>query len=713
MWRIFRTSNNLFRQTTTTSSRETSSSSSSSCTWKNGGATVAVAASLLSCQDDIEQQPLLHADDIYQSNQKSSNENSYGRDRRRRCHDGPRDGDKNGDTNEDTNDGMGLINFDRQLSENTTDHNRRCSNSNYSNRTKTTHRNGVMNLLWNSSRGQHVQCEEEPPTTAAAAAAAAARAADPSIKRTPHREKSATRARLQTTSGNNEDGIRFRRRRMTLISSAGGEHNNMIYTQDGSHDSSEKDKDNDNDNHEEDGPSNHDNVMYSTEFDEWENSTEDGAATATINHATSTSTERPSPPPFSPNRVASFSYHGLEPHLVLPPFIEDENEDENENSQRDDGPSSTDIEGDSHPPPSSLFLNLFGSSASVAPDTTTAVATTTAASHSNSDSIGREQRMVKALRHKINQDRGHVIHPYGMHDRTALFAVYDGHGTKGDLLAEYTMHALSAKLQVHPAYLSTSTSTSTSTNTNTNTAKKETTTGGISTALRDTIREIDEEIKHETHLQSRMSGSTACVAVLRGRTLCVANVGDSRAVLAQRRDGADGAEVTTDGHRMRALDLSMDQNANDPKERERIVGLGGYITTPEDKTLSPRVWLDQRCTLVGLAMSRSIGDHALESVGVIAEPVIVEHDLKRGDQFLILASDGVWEFISSEEAVHIVDRCFNDGLGADEACKELVRVATQQWEEKEGDYRDDITVIVVCLDDIWDAAATAGAGARK
>ena len=112
----------------------------------------------------------------------------------------------------------------------------------------------------------------------------------------------------------------------------------------------------------------------------------------------------------------------------------------------------------------------------------------------------------------------------------------------------------------------------------------------------------------------------------------MANVGDSRAVLAQRRDGADGAEVTTDGHRMRALDLSMDQNANDPKERERIVGLGGYITTPEDKTLSPRVWLDQRCTLVGLAMSRSIGDHALESVGVIAEPVIVEHDLKRGDQ---------------------------------------------------------------------------------
>lgn len=71
-------------------------------------------------------------------------------------------------------------------------------------------------------------------------------------------------------------------------------------------------------------------------------------------------------------------------------------------------------------------------------------------------------------------------------------------------------------------------------------------------------------------------------------------------------------------------------------------------------------------------------------------------------QFFILATDGVWEFISSAEAVEIVDKCFQDGMGASDACKELIRAATEKWKEYEGDYRDDITAMVVRLDGIWD-----------
>lgn len=48
-------------------------------------------------------------------------------------------------------------------------------------------------------------------------------------------------------------------------------------------------------------------------------------------------------------------------------------------------------------------------------------------------------------------------------------------------------------------------------------------------------------------------------------------------------------------------------------------------------------------------MSRSFGDEVAASVGVIAEPEIMEYNLKAEDKFIILASDGVWEFISSEE----------------------------------------------------------------
>ena len=52
--------------------------------------------------------------------------------------------------------------------------------------------------------------------------------------------------------------------------------------------------------------------------------------------------------------------------------------------------------------------------------------------------------------------------------------------------------------------------------------------------------------------------------------------------------------------------------------------------------------------------------------------------------------------------MQIVQQCFEKGLGASEACKELIRVAMKKWKEEEGDYRDDITAIVVRVDGIWD-----------
>ena len=51
----------------------------------------------------------------------------------------------------------------------------------------------------------------------------------------------------------------------------------------------------------------------------------------------------------------------------------------------------------------------------------------------------------------------------------------------------------------------------------------------------------------------------------------------------------------------------------------------------------------------GLAMSRSFGDKAGREVGVISEPEIMKFDICEEDKFIIIASDGVWEFLSSEE----------------------------------------------------------------
>jgi serine/threonine protein phosphatase PrpC len=92
-------------------------------------------------------------------------------------------------------------------------------------------------------------------------------------------------------------------------------------------------------------------------------------------------------------------------------------------------------------------------------------------------------------------------------------------------------------------------------------------------------------------------------------------------------------------------------------------------------------------------MARSIGDYAVKEVGVIPEPDVTERSISAGDKFMILASDGVWEFISSQEAVDIVNDQIEFGCHA--ACEELIQVAAMRWAEEEGDYRDDITAVVI------------------
>jgi protein phosphatase 2C family protein 2/3 len=86
-----------------------------------------------------------------------------------------------------------------------------------------------------------------------------------------------------------------------------------------------------------------------------------------------------------------------------------------------------------------------------------------------------------------------------------------------------------------------------------------------------------------------------------------------------------------------------------------------------------------------------IGDHAVKSVGVIPEPEVKIFELEGADQFMIMASDGVWEFISSQEAVDIVSTSLANGCGIPEACQELIETAAARWQEEEGDYRDDVS----------------------
>ena len=117
--------------------------------------------------------------------------------------------------------------------------------------------------------------------------------------------------------------------------------------------------------------------------------------------------------------------------------------------------------------------------------------------------------------------------------------------------------------------------------------------------------------------------------------------------------------------------------------------MGGHVSPAGAHGAPSRVWHNLR----GLAMARSIGDHHAAAVGVIASPEVTEYRITDDDVALVLASDGVWELLSSQAVVDMVASVKT--LDPNEICAKIVAESARMWRAEEGDYRDDITVVVL------------------
>lgn len=148
-----------------------------------------------------------------------------------------------------------------------------------------------------------------------------------------------------------------------------------------------------------------------------------------------------------------------------------------------------------------------------------------------------------------------------------------------------------------------------------------------------------------------LSGSTVTMVIFEGNKVISLNAGDSRAIKVSisKRDDVTDIEATA---------LTNDHKPDLPEERQRIVEAGGKIRAFKDndtnEDIGPqRVWL-QNQEMPGLAMSRSLGDKIAHSVGVSSVPEVLEHTLGSDDKFVVIASDGVWEFISNDEVAQLI-----------------------------------------------------------
>ena len=151
----------------------------------------------------------------------------------------------------------------------------------------------------------------------------------------------------------------------------------------------------------------------------------------------------------------------------------------------------------------------------------------------------------------------------------------------------------------------------------------------------------------------RLSGSTVNTVFFDGTAVHCANVGDSRAIKVKLTYDENNHLHTI------CEALSEDHKPDLPPEKARILGMGGRIDTFHDvqnnnEPIGPfRVWLKHE-ELPGLAMSRSLGDRVAHSVGVSSLPEVKTTYLGVDDKFIVIGSDGVWEFLSNEQIAEIV-----------------------------------------------------------
>jgi len=256
----------------------------------------------------------------------------------------------------------------------------------------------------------------------------------------------------------------------------------------------------------------------------------------------------------------------------------------------------------------------------------------------------------KGVDKKVNQDQWFE----GRWEQARFVGVCDGHGSNGHLVSQLLADSTPSLIRKRLSSL-------------------------LPEAVLSAVYQDLSSLISSSALDTRTSGST-CLTVLITPTLLVcANVGDSRAVLGRCLHG------TWSVHQ-----LSWDHRPDSLSETQRIVAAGGEVSVSKLLHSGPaRVYLKNQL-LPGLSVSRTFGDDYAAGSGVISEPDVTTVQLTARDKFLVLGSDGLWEVLSSMEAVRLAGGLYR--TQPELVCGRLIEEAQRRWSKK-GSSMDDITVL--------------------
>ena len=262
-----------------------------------------------------------------------------------------------------------------------------------------------------------------------------------------------------------------------------------------------------------------------------------------------------------------------------------------------------------------------------------------------------------------------------------IFGVLDGHGVDGHFVSEFASEFIPSHIINHPEIKKLSNSE------NIYKKLKE----DNSKIIKSAFLLADKQLNN-MEFDVNESGCTCCLVIHIGTHIICANTGDSRAIAVY--DQANGMN-SKDLNFLDVVQLSIDFKPELPEEISRIMLAGGVVEqlkNEDGEGIGPyRVWVKGK-DYPGLAMSRSIGDLKGKSIGVIPDPGIYEYDINKSTKYIIVCSDGVWEFLNNEIVMNIGKKYYLEN-NVVEFCHELVDKALKEWEDRES-IVDDITAVV-------------------
>jgi len=254
-----------------------------------------------------------------------------------------------------------------------------------------------------------------------------------------------------------------------------------------------------------------------------------------------------------------------------------------------------------------------------------------------------------------------------------LFAVFDGHGSKGAECAAFVKENLS-KYFTNVQHLLVDPS------------------GFLSQVFKALAKELSG-----SEIDTFISGTTLTVAIIdkHDMILYMAHVGDCRIVMGRYETKK----------LLHAVELTPDHTCFEPEELERVLQCGARVQ--QDSLDGPLRIFKGSLPYPGIVVTRTLGDDSARCLGVINQPSVGIYKLTRADLFMVLATDGVWDGLTNMQVLQII-ACLSD-KPVQTISEHLTRASLEALEKERVD--DNTTNIVIKLQ--WGTSVTAHSRKRR